>query len=59
VLGDVVVPEDPDRAVATLTPGYDKPSTVADQISWLEAAGFSVRVIWERDDLAVIVAVAH
>lgn len=59
VLGDVVVPEDPSQVVAELTPGYDKPSPVADQVSWLNEAGFSVRVVWERDDLAVIVAEVH
>jgi L-threonylcarbamoyladenylate synthase len=59
VLGDVVVPLDRRDATASLTPGYDKPDTVADQLRWLSGAGFSARVVWERGDLAVIVAGAR
>jgi tRNA threonylcarbamoyl adenosine modification protein (Sua5/YciO/YrdC/YwlC family) len=55
-LADVVVPSDPADAVADLTPGYDKPSTVAEQLSWLAQAGLEARVTWERQDLAVIAA---
>ena len=32
VLGDVVVPEDPAEAVTSLTPGYDLPSTLDEQL---------------------------
>jgi tRNA threonylcarbamoyl adenosine modification protein (Sua5/YciO/YrdC/YwlC family) len=57
VLGDVVVPDAPSDAVTSLTPGYDQPSTVAEQLAWLHAAGFAdVRVVWEHRDLAVISA---
>ncbi len=57
VLGDVVVPEDPSDARTPLTEGFDKPSPVDEQLSWLREAGFSeVRVAWARGDLAVIVA---
>ncbi len=56
VLADVVVPADPADAVTPLTAGFDRPSTVAEQLHWLEAAGFSVRVCWESRDLAVIAA---
>jgi L-threonylcarbamoyladenylate synthase len=57
VLGDVIVPDDPTNASIPLTPGFDKPSTVAEQVRWLADAGFaSVEVVWERDDLAVLVA---
>jgi tRNA threonylcarbamoyl adenosine modification protein (Sua5/YciO/YrdC/YwlC family) len=56
VLGDVIVPAAPAVATAPLTPGYDKPSTVADQLGWLTDAGFEARVVWEAGDLAVIVA---
>ena len=56
VLGDVVIPLDPAAAVTELTPGYDKPDTVADQLAWLRGAGFSAEVTWQRGDLAVIVA---
>jgi tRNA threonylcarbamoyl adenosine modification protein (Sua5/YciO/YrdC/YwlC family) len=56
VLGDVVVPVDPAAATTPLTPGYDRPSPVADQLGWLSEAGFSPRVVWEEGDLAVICA---
>jgi tRNA (cmo5U34)-methyltransferase len=56
LLGDVVVPPRPPAQPVSLSPGYDKPDTVADQVAWLEAAGFRVDVAWEQDDLAVIVA---
>ncbi len=57
VLGDVVVPDDPADAKIPLTPGFDKPSPVPEQLSWLRDAGFcDLRVAWARDDLAVIVA---
>jgi L-threonylcarbamoyladenylate synthase len=54
VLGDVVVPTEPAHARVSLTPGFDKPSPLADQLEWLRAAGFSAAVTWERGDLAVI-----
>jgi len=59
VLGDLVVPERSDDAVVEQTPGYDKPSTVAEQVRWLEEAGFArVSVTWSAKDLAVILAEA-
>jgi tRNA (cmo5U34)-methyltransferase len=57
VLGDVVVPQDPADVVTPIDGVYDKPSTVAEQLEWLATAGFSARVVWERQDLAVIVGV--
>lgn len=56
LLGDVVIPSRPAAQPVSLSPGYDKPDTVADQVAWLRAAGFRVDVAWEQDDLAVIVA---
>lgn len=57
VLADVIVPDDASQAVIPLTPGYDKPSPLADQLGWLQDAGFrSVDVIWRHDDLAIVVA---
>jgi L-threonylcarbamoyladenylate synthase len=56
VLGDVVVPEDPDDARIELTDGYDKPSTVAEQLEWLRDAGLDAHVSWADADLAVLVA---
>ena len=59
VLGDVVVPEDPADATTPLTPGFDRPSPLADQVHWLEDAGFDAQVRWASGDLAVIVAHAR
>jgi tRNA threonylcarbamoyl adenosine modification protein (Sua5/YciO/YrdC/YwlC family) len=56
VLGDVVVPEDPAAVVSDLTDGYDKPSTIAEQLGWLRDAGFDASVAWSENDLAVLVA---
>jgi L-threonylcarbamoyladenylate synthase len=56
VLGDVVVPEDPEAATTPLTPGYDKPSSLADQLRWLLDTGFEPRVAWAEGDLAVVAA---
>jgi tRNA threonylcarbamoyl adenosine modification protein (Sua5/YciO/YrdC/YwlC family) len=59
VLADVVVPDDPGQASIPLTPGYDKPSRLEDQLDWLRRAGFrSVSVVWRHDDLAIVVAEA-
>jgi L-threonylcarbamoyladenylate synthase len=58
VLGDVVVPEDPADAVTSVTPGFDHPSPLADQLRWLAETGFDARVAWEHRDLAVVVASA-
>jgi len=56
VMGDVVVPVDPALATTPLTPGYDRPSPLADQLRWLAEAGFEPRVAWEHGDLAVVAA---
>ena len=55
-LADVVVPEDPRDAVVPLSPDYDLPSPLADQLEWLRAAGFSPTVTWPERDLAVVAA---
>jgi SAM-dependent methyltransferase len=57
VLADVVVPEQPSQALIPLTPGYDKPSPLEDQLRWLRDAGFrAADVVWRHDDLAIVVA---
>jgi tRNA (cmo5U34)-methyltransferase len=56
VLGDVVIPDDQADAVTPLSDDYDKPSTVAEQVQWLEEAGFATAVVWQQDDLAVVTA---
>jgi tRNA (cmo5U34)-methyltransferase len=59
VLADVVVPEDPADANTPLTPGYDHPSPLADQLHWLHEAGFEARVTWSERDLGVVAADAR
>ena len=56
VLADVVVPESPGEAITPLSPDYDHPSTLPEQLDWLQAAGLSTSVVWKRRDLAVIAA---
>jgi len=56
VLGDVVVPVDPADVVTPIDDdGHDRPSSLADQLGWLEAAGFTAGVAWAHRDLAVLV----
>jgi tRNA (cmo5U34)-methyltransferase len=56
VLGDVVVPTDPADAITPLTPDYDMPSPVADQLTWLRDAGLIPALTWSARDLAVLTA---
>jgi len=55
VVGDVVIPEDPADAVIEIEPGFDLPSTVEEQLGWLDAAGMTASAPWRRGDLAVLV----
>jgi tRNA (cmo5U34)-methyltransferase len=54
VLGDVVIPADPADAVTPLTDGYDRPSTLADQLHWLAEAGLAAEAVWSERDLVVV-----
>jgi tRNA threonylcarbamoyl adenosine modification protein (Sua5/YciO/YrdC/YwlC family) len=56
VLADLVVPADPDDAVTALTPGFDRPSPVGDQLRWLKQSGLAPRVTFSHRDLVVVVA---
>jgi tRNA (cmo5U34)-methyltransferase len=56
VMGDVVVPERPEDAVIEIDGVYDTPSTVAEQLGWLDDAGFTTTVTQIRTDLAVFTA---
>jgi L-threonylcarbamoyladenylate synthase len=58
VLGDVVIPVDPADAVTALIPGFDRPSTLADQLQWLAEARLEPRVTWQHRDLAVVCCAA-
>jgi tRNA (cmo5U34)-methyltransferase len=55
VLGDIIVPEDPRDVVTPIDGVYDQPSTVAEQLAWLRAAGFMAAVSWLEHDLAVLI----
>ncbi|HXP32783.1 MAG TPA: class I SAM-dependent methyltransferase [Acidimicrobiales bacterium] len=54
VLADVVIPVDPADAVTPLTSDHDRPSTAADQLRWLAAAGFDAAGVWSECDLVVL-----
>ncbi len=54
VFGDVVVPEDPVDAAIPLTPDYDLPDRLDDQLEWLREEDFDAAATWVRGDLAVV-----
>lgn len=56
VMGDVVIPDNPADALIENEDGYDFPSTIHDQVSWMNEAGFSSEVVWTCKDLAVLKA---
>lgn len=56
VLGDVIVPADAAAVVIPLTDDWDKPSSVDEQVGWLQDAGLTVAVVWQEDDLAIFTA---
>jgi len=56
VLGDVVVPERPEDAVVEIDWVEDLPSSVPEQLGWLDEAGFDAEASSVRPDLAVFVA---
>ncbi len=56
VLGDVIVPDDPADAVTSLTPDFDRPSPLEDQLGWLRESGLRPRVTWRHRDLVVVSA---
>jgi tRNA (cmo5U34)-methyltransferase len=55
VLGDLVVPEDPADVVTPIDGEIDRPSSVAEQLGWLEEAGLAAALTWIERDLAVLV----
>ena len=56
VLGDVVVPERAEDAAIEIDRVVDLPSSVAEQLGWLDEAGFDAEATQIRPDLAVFVA---
>jgi tRNA (cmo5U34)-methyltransferase len=55
VMADVVVPDDPADAVTPIDGVYDTPSSVAEQLAWLDDAGLHTTIAWAEADLAVLV----
>jgi tRNA (cmo5U34)-methyltransferase len=53
VLGDLVVPERPEEAAIFVDWVMDLPSSVAEQLAWLDEAGFDAAADHVRPDLAV------
>jgi tRNA (cmo5U34)-methyltransferase len=54
VLGDVIVPDDPADVVTPIDGDHDRPSKVAEQLTWLREAGFTPAAFWLEGDLAVL-----
>lgn len=56
VLGDVVVPERAEDAAIEIDWVEDLPSSVPEQLAWLDEAGFDAEASYVRPDLALFVA---
>jgi tRNA (cmo5U34)-methyltransferase len=56
VLGDVVVPDDPNDVQIEIDWVVDLPDRLDDQLEWLRAAGFRAEAVWTWKDLAVVAA---
>ena len=59
VLADVVEPVDPSYVVTHIDPEVDHPSTLDEQLAWLDAAGMTPEVTWTDRDLVVVVGTAR
>jgi tRNA (cmo5U34)-methyltransferase len=57
VLADLVAPPDPADVVTPIDGIEDTPSSLDDQLGWLQAAGLDPEVTWHYRDLAVVRAV--
>src|SRR4029450_2710064 len=51
VLAAVVTPANPSYVVTAIDPEVDYPSTLDEQLAWLDAAGISAEVTWTHRDL--------
>ncbi|GAA1859650.1 class I SAM-dependent methyltransferase [Brevibacterium marinum] len=56
VLADLVVPPDPADVVTPIDGVVDTPSSLAEQLDWMNTAGLAPRVTWQHRDLAVVAA---
>lgn len=54
VMGDVILPGQPEEAEIPLTPDFDRPDRLDDQLTWLAEAGFAAQPMWVQRDLAVV-----
>jgi tRNA (cmo5U34)-methyltransferase len=54
VLGDVVVPDDPEDAQIEIDWVVDVPDRADDQFGWLDETGFDAELVWSHRDLAVL-----
>jgi tRNA (cmo5U34)-methyltransferase len=54
VLGDVVVPEQPEDAQVEIDWVVDLPDRLDDQLEWLREAGLEAETLWSWKDLAVV-----
>ena len=54
VLGDVVVPENPEDAQIEIDWVVDLPDRLDDQLAWLRGVGFEAETLWSYKDLAVV-----
>jgi len=57
VFGDVFTPDKEEDRRTPIDIRYDHPSTTRDVCRWLEEAGFSVSVAWQKHDLAVLACI--
>jgi tRNA (cmo5U34)-methyltransferase len=55
VLADLIVPEDLSDVRTEIDGVYDVPSTAAEQLAWMRAAGLDARIDWLDRDMAVLV----
>lgn len=55
VLGDLIVPEDPADVVTPIDGVFDTPSSIDEQLGWLQDAGLGAELTWRDRDLAVLV----
>lgn len=55
---DVVIPIEPVIAPIPLEEGVDKPSSVADMLQWMYAAGLQAETVYSAADLAILAATA-
>jgi tRNA (cmo5U34)-methyltransferase len=58
VLADVVEPINPSYVATAIDPEVDHPSSLDEQVAWLEAAGIFPEVTWTHRDLVVILGTA-